>query len=300
MVEARPLSIAFLGIGLMGAPMAARAVAAGFHTTVWNRSREKVAPLVAAGAVAAESPATAVGTADLICLCLTDAAAVERVLFDAHGVASAGRAGQLLIDFSTIGPLATRKLAEQLRTRCGVQWIDAPVSGGVPGAQEGKLVVFCGGEAGDVVRAQPLFDVLARRTTHLGAVGSGQTAKLCNQLIVATSLLAIAEALNLAGDCGLDVAKLPDAWTGGFADSLPLQIFGRRMATGTTSPKLGELSLMLKDVEAFLATADAQGSASPLARRAAALYEQAAQMGLRHEDLAALIRLYDADPASLR
>lgn len=292
-------SIAFLGTGLMGAPMAGRLLAAGYPVTVWNRSRDKATPLVAAGAAEAESPAAAVRNAEVICLCLTDATAVEQVLFGADGISSAGRSRQLLIDFSTIGPLATGQLAQKLRAKCGVHWVDAPVSGGVPGAQEGKLVIFCGGDVDDVARAEPLFNVLAKRITHLGNVGSGQTAKLCNQIIVATNLLAIAEALSFARACGLDITRLPDAWTGGFADSLPLQIFGRRMATGATSPKLGELSLMLKDVEAFVAAADLQGSANPLAQRAAQLYAQAAGLGLRHEDLGTLIRLYDSKPVSV-
>jgi 3-hydroxyisobutyrate dehydrogenase-like beta-hydroxyacid dehydrogenase len=286
-------TVGFLGTGLMGAPMAARLVEAGFRVFAWNRTADKLGPLLAAGVVAAASPAQAVADADFICMALADAKAVENVLFGAGGVAASGRPPQLVVDFSTLDPAVTRTLAARLDAQCGVRWVDSPVSGGVKGATEGKLVAFCGGEEADVTRARPVLSPLMSRVNHLGPLGAGQATKLCNQLIVATNVMAIAEALSLARACGLDMRQLPDALTGGFADSLPLQIFGRRMAAGVTTPKLGEISLMLKDVQAAVTAADGGGSPSPLARRVLQMYRRARELRFDGEDLGALLRLYE-------
>lgn len=273
--------------------MAARLAGEGHRVVAWNRSVAKLTPLVQAGVVAAGSPAEAIAEADFICLALADATAAEAVLFDPRGVAAAGRPTQLLIDFSTLDPAVTRSLATKLRARCGVRWVDSPVSGGVKGAEAGKLVAFCGGEDEDVMRAQLLLAPLTVRAHHLGPLGAGQAVKLCNQLIVASNLLAIAEALCLAGTFGLDTRQVPAALAGGFADSLPLQIFGPRMAAGITTPKLGEISLMLKDIDAAVAAANASGSSIPLTRQVQALYRQVRGRRFDHEDLAALMRLYE-------
>jgi 3-hydroxyisobutyrate dehydrogenase len=286
-------TVAFLGIGLMGAPMAGRLAHAGFRVVAWNRTAAKAARLASVGVSAAPNPAEASASAEFVCLALSDAAAVEDVLFRPDGVAASGRATQLLIDFSTSDPLATRRLAAQLQSRCGMHWVDSPVSGGVNGASAGTLAAFCGGEENDVARARTLLAPLTSRVDHLGPLGAGQAAKLCNQLIVATNLIAIAEALSLARASGLDMRRIPDALSGGFADSAPLQIFGRRMAAGVTTPKLGEISLMLKDVEAVVRAALSGDSPAPLARQVLELYRRARAQQLGAEDVAALIRLYD-------
>lgn len=285
-------NIAFIGLGLMGAPMAGRLLAAGFQVRIWNRTRAKLRPLIDAGAQAGESPAEAAERADLLCLCLTDRTAVEAVLFGPDGVTRAFTPPGLAVDFSTIGPDATLSIAGRLRGECGTAWVDAPVSGGVTGAEQGKLVIFCGGADGDVDRLTPVFAALARRVTRVGELGAGQTLKLCNQLIVATNLIAIAESLSLARASGLDLKMIPDALAGGFADSLPMQIFGRRMAHGVTTPVLGELSLMLKDLSAVDELARGHQSRLPMTRAALDIYRQAGRRGLMHHDLAALISLY--------
>jgi 3-hydroxyisobutyrate dehydrogenase len=284
--------IAFIGLGLMGTPMARRLLAAGFKLRLWNRTPGKLKPLIDAGAQAAESPAGAANDADLVCLCLTDRTAVEAVLFAPNGVAHASKAPALAVDFSTIGPDATLALAARLLGECGTSWVDAPVSGGATGAEQGKLVIFCGGSTGDIDRLTPVFSTLAQRVTRIGEVGAGQTLKLCNQLIVATNLVAIAESLNLAQASGLDLKVIPDALAGGFADSLPMQIFGRRMAHGVTTPILGELALMLKDLSAVDELARSHERELPMTRAALDIYRRAAQRGLLHQDLAALISLY--------
>lgn len=289
-------TLGFLGAGLMGAPMVRHLLGAGFRVRAWNRTRAKLDPLMRAGADAAATPAEAASGADALCLCVTDQAAVEAALFGPDGAASAPVFPALVVDFSTIGPAATLALAARLRLRCGASWVDAPVSGGATGAEQGRLVILCGGEAADVERLRPLFAAFAQRVTHIGQLGAGQTLKLCNQLIVATNLVAISEAFKLASVSGLDLPAIPDALAGGFADSIPLQIFGRRMAQGTFTPILGELALMLKDLSAAAALAREHTTELPMTLAALEVYREAAARGLLHEDLAALFKLYAAPP----
>ncbi len=292
--------LAFIGTGLMGAPMVRRLLAAGFEVRVWNRTRAKLAALLALGARECTSPAQAAQGVDLLCTCVTDAAALEAVIFDNDGLASARGAADLLVDFSTVGPEATRTLAARLQAAAGCRWVDAPVSGGATGAEQGRLIVFCGGEEADIRRLDPVFGAIAQRVNRVGALGSGQTLKLCNQLIVATSVCAIAEALLLARSSGLSLPAVPPALAGGFADSLPLQIFGRRMAEDVTTPVLGELGLMLKDLSAAEALGRSEAIELPLARAALDIYHRARERGLLDNDIAALFSLYrDAPPSEV-
>jgi 3-hydroxyisobutyrate dehydrogenase-like beta-hydroxyacid dehydrogenase len=248
--------------------------------------------LIRSGARAASSPAAAADGADLVCLCVTDRAAVEAVLFAPEGIARAAHPPALAADFSTIGPGPTMELARRLERECGTRWVDAPVSGGATGAEKGSLVIFCGGAQQDITRLTPVFQALSQRVTRVGVCGAGQTLKLCNQLIVATNLVAIAESLNLARSNGLDLEMIPDALAGGFADSLPMQIFGRRMASGVTTPILGELGLMLKDLRAVEDLARVHGDDLPMARAALQVYAAAGRRGLLTQDLAALISFF--------
>lgn len=291
-------SIAFVGSGLMGAPMIRRLLGAGYEVRVWNRTRAKVEPLIALGARGAASAAEAASGADLMCTCVTDGAALERVLFDEAGLAYARSAPPCLVDFSTIGPYATLALARRLEGACASAWVDAPVSGGATGAEQGRLIIFCGGPKALVERLEPVFASIAQRVNHVGALGTGQTMKLVNQLIVATNMVAIAEALLLARASGLTLPGIPQTLAGGFADSLPLQIFGRRMAEGVRTPILGELGLMLKDLQGAEALAREQGAMLPLTRAALEIYRRAEAVGLMHEDIAALFSFYERQGAS--
>ncbi|MGD0493724.1 MAG: NAD(P)-dependent oxidoreductase [Steroidobacteraceae bacterium] len=285
-------TVGFLGAGLMGAPMARHLLSAGFRLRVWNRTRRKLDSLIEAGATAASTPAEAADGADVLCLCVTDKSAVENVLFGPGGAAEADRMPPLAVDFSTIGPSATIAFAERLKRRRGTFWVDAPVSGGATGAEHRKLVIMCGGRAGDIARLDALFAAFSQKVTRVGELGAGQTLKLCNQLIVATNLVAISEAFKLAKVSGLDLELIPEALAGGFADSIPLQIFGRRMAQGVFTPVLGELALMLKDLSAAQDLAREHGSLLPMSAAALEVYREAAERGLIHEDLAALFKLY--------
>lgn len=279
--------IAFLGTGLMGAPMVTRLLAAGISVRIWNRSPEKVRPLVHLGAVSAASPGEAVADAQLVCFCLTDGEAIAELLFGPPGLAEAMPAGALLVDFSTIGPKATRALASRLQAdRSDIAWIDAPVSGGVRGAETGELVVMCGGNADAVASVRPVLSVLAKRVCHLGPLGSGQAAKLCNQLIVSANIAAIAEALVLGREQGLDIAALPDALAGGWADSLPLQIIGSRMAAGIVEPTIVSIGTYVKDLALVLDSAE---QLPQLATRASEIYAAAATDDQGGADVASLI-----------
>ncbi|HPU54004.1 MAG TPA: NAD(P)-dependent oxidoreductase, partial [Burkholderiaceae bacterium] len=181
-----PMNIAFLGAGLMATPMIERLLAAGHAVAVWNRTRAKLDPLLARGATALDAPVQA-AAADLVLMCLMDAAAVRSTVFGEHGLAAAGRAGiraRCLVDHSSIRPDATRDLAQTLQARCGLEWVDAPVSGGIAGAAAGTLAIMCGGAQAAFDAARPVLAAYAANITHMGPVGAGQTTKLINQVLV--------------------------------------------------------------------------------------------------------------------
>jgi 3-hydroxyisobutyrate dehydrogenase-like beta-hydroxyacid dehydrogenase len=284
---------AYLGLGLMGGPMARRLLAAGLEVGVWNRSPEKAEALRADGARVATSPSEAVRGAEIICLCLFDATAAEAVLQGADGVLDQATPGAVIVDFSSIPVEATRRFAAAAAKR-GIAWVDAPVSGGPLAAQSGRLTVFCGGEADAVARLEPVFAAVAGRVTHMGGIGAGQATKQCNQLIVSANLLAIAEAITLGERLGVDVARLPEALRGGYADSIPLQVFGPRMVQPPPEC-LGAISTMTKDVAAISAAADKAALFLPLLQAVRAAYARAGAQGLAEADLSGLIRLYQDD-----
>jgi 3-hydroxyisobutyrate dehydrogenase len=272
--------LGYLGLGLMGAPMTRRLLAAGYEVSVWNRSAAKAEALAASGARRAASPREIAATCGIVFMCLTDAAAVEEVVFGADGLASAPGAGKIVVDFSSIHPDATRDIAARLKARNGMGWIDAPVSGGTKGAEEGTLAVMAGGDPADIERARPYVLAMARRFTHMGPTGAGQTTKLCNQVIVGCAMAVLAEATRLATNAGIDAARLPEALAGGFADSIPLQLFVPRMANGIHSPPLGHIATMLKDLDTVVDVARDTSTAVPMAALAAQLFRLAkAQRG---------------------
>lgn len=230
--------LGYLGLGLMGTPMSRRLLKAGHQITVWNRSEGKMAALVEAGARRAATPRDLMDSSDIVFMCVTDAAAVEEVIFGPESISTAPGAGKLVVDFSSIHPDAARDLATRLLAANGAGWIDAPVSGGTKGAEEGTLAIMAGGKASDIERVRPYVLAMARRFTHMGPTGAGQTTKLCNQVIVGCAMAVLAEATRLAVNAGIDANRLPEALAGGFADSIPLQLFVPRMVQGIHSPPL--------------------------------------------------------------
>jgi 3-hydroxyisobutyrate dehydrogenase len=250
----------------------------------------------ALGAEVAASPAELMARVDVACLCLTDGTAVESVVFGEQGLLNrpASVGAKFIVDFSSIDPQLTIELAQRAR-QAGCDWIDAPVSGGVPGAEAGKLIVFAGGEASAIAMLQPIFSAVATKVTHMGANGAGQTTKVCNQMIVSCSMLLLAETFAAARRVGVDTTRLAGALAGGFADSLPLQIFGPRMAEHRFEPRLGAIHLMAKDLSLAQKMVRAGDSFAPISQVCAELYRSVRQHpGVTpDEDLSALIKLFE-------
>ena len=240
--------LGYLGLGMMGSPMTRRLVKAGYDVTVWNRSHGKVAGPVDAGARAAAQPRDVAETASIVFMCLADAAAVDEVVFGPKGLAAASGSGKLVVDFSSIQPDAARSVAARLKATNGMGWIDAPVSGGTMGAEEGTLAVMAGGDAADIERVRPYVLAMARRLTHT---------------------------TRLAVNAGIDAKRLPEALAGGFADSIPLQLFVPRMLQGIHSPPLGHIATMLKDLDTVIDVARDTSSPVPMAGLAAQLFRMA-------------------------
>jgi 3-hydroxyisobutyrate dehydrogenase len=284
------MRLGFIGIGLMGRPMTLRLLAAGHEVAVWNRSRDKLAPVVEKGARPADSPAAVARAAEIVMTCVTDQHAVQEVLFSHDGVVDGAGKGKLVVDFSSIAPAAARDFASRLEQK-GIGLVDAPVSGGVAGAKEGTLAIMAGGKAEHIERVRPVVMHLAQRFTRMGDSGAGQTTKLCNQIIVGSLIAVIAEAVRLAEAAGVDARMLPQALKGGFADSAPLQVFGARMAARTFEPSLGAVSIMLKDLENAAAVAKEKTVPLPMARTAAELYRLLTAQGKGEKEISTIIEL---------
>jgi len=297
MPASQPLPIAFLGIGLMGRPMAANLLAAGHPVAVWNRSPGKTGPLVKAGARDAASPAEAVEGAAVVLTMLSDGAAVGEVLFgpgDSAGAAAALADGALVIDCSSIEPARARDHAERLRAQ-GVGALDAPVSGGPSGAEAASLAIMVGGSEADYAGGEAVLRTLGR-PVHVGPAGAGQLAKLANQIIVGLEIAAVAEALLLASQGGADPAKVREAMSGGFADSLVLQIHGARMIERKFLPG-GAARIHLKDFTNIVAEAEACGLELPFSRVALELFQSlVARGGGGYDHSALLLELEHRNP----
>jgi 3-hydroxyisobutyrate dehydrogenase-like beta-hydroxyacid dehydrogenase len=272
--------------------MASNLLAAGFALTVHNRSRGREGPLLARGALAAASPAEAAADAELLCLCVSDDRAAEAVLLGGAGAAPALKAGSLVIDFSTIAPATSQALAARLAS-LGVAYLDAPVTGGTEGARAGSLSVLVGGATEDLERARPLLEVVGSRITHLGPVGSGQQAKAVNQVLVAGSYAAVAEAMALGERLGLPMAQVCEALAAGAAGSWALENRAANMLRGEF-PLGFRLTLHRKDLAIALAAAEAAGLELPLSRLVASLEDELLAAGHGDDDVSALARWFQA------
>ena len=285
------LRIAFLGIGLMGQPMALRLLQAGYPLTVWNRSAAKVQPLLEYGAQPASTPAQAVAHADLVLTMLADGSVVGEVIEQAWpGL----RTGVLVVDMSSTRQDEAQQLQARLAQR-QVRFVDAPVSGGVAGAAAGTLAIMAGAAPEDFEAARSVFDCLGRATL-VGAVGCGQLAKLCNQLIVGGTLNIVAEALLLAQAGGADPAAVRAALRGGFADSRVLEVHGQRMLERDFMPG-GQVKSQLKDLENTLLAARAAALKLPLTELVTARYRTLLARMPQADQAAALLALEQLNPA---
>jgi 2-hydroxy-3-oxopropionate reductase len=254
-------SVGFIGLGIMGLPMARHLLDAGFTLAVHSRSPGPVNELAAAGARPFASPLEVSAASDVVITMLPDTPDVESVLLGKDGVISGISPGSLAIDMSTIDPLATRRFAEAL-DGVGASMLDAPVSGGEKGAVERTLSIMVGGSQDDVARAMPLFRAMGTTIVHVGDAGAGQVAKACNQLVVASTIQAVAEALVLSERAGVDPGRVREALLGGFAGSKILEIHGQRMLDRDFRPGFRS-RLHLKDAGIVLDTAERVGSAVP-------------------------------------
>ncbi len=275
----------------MGTAIATRLIACGHRVTLYGRTPAKLAPLEALGARCARNPAAAASASRFVITCVNTAASMREIVFGPGGIAQAPPDNRLLIDMSSIDPASTREMAAELAAATDMRWVDAPLSGGAPGALAGRLTVMAGGGAADVARARAVMDSLCANYTHMGPSGAGQTTKLVNQLLVAIGLQACAEAVRLAEAGGVEAARIPAALAGGRADSRILQEFGPRMARRDEAVT-GRIETMLKDLEAVQRVSGAARLPLPLAGHVTDLYRLFVSAGLGSADLAATMRQF--------
>jgi 3-hydroxyisobutyrate dehydrogenase len=281
--------VGFLGLGTMGAAMAANLARAGFAVTAWNRSPGRAPELDALGVNRSATPADVAGSTDVLVSCVSDTPDVEAVLFGPDGVASGARAGQLVIDCSTIAPSATRDFGARLAA-LGVDLVDAPVSGGSEGAQKATLTIFCGGDAKAVERARPILAAMGKTITHVGPSGSGQAVKAVNQVILAGTYIGVAEGIVLAMKAGLDVGQVVEALGGGAAQSWVLANRSGRMIANDY-PLGFKVELHRKDLAIALELAREMGAELPVAELAADFETDLIADGHAADDMSALARV---------
>ena len=282
-----PLNLGFIGLGIMGTPMAGHLLAAGHRLHVHTRSQVP-ASLIDAGAVACANAAEVARASDVVFLMLPDTPDVEAVLFGPQGVAEGLRAGTAVVDMSSISPIETQRFAARIES-AGGQWLDAPVSGGEVGAKAASLTVMVGGRDEVFARVQPLLALMGRAITHVGPAGAGQTTKVANQIIVALNIAAVSEALVFAAKAGADPARVRQALMGGFASSRILEVHGERMIKRTFNPGF-RIRLHQKDLNLALQGARALGVALPQTAGVAQLMQVCAAQGLADLDHSALIQ----------
>jgi 3-hydroxyisobutyrate dehydrogenase len=294
----KPQRLGFIGIGLMGTGMTLRLLERGWRVGVWNLEPERLPPVTAAGAVALDSPAAVAEASDVVLMCVLDKVAVDNCVFGPIGIAKAkGLAGKTLVDFSTINPDDTVAFAARLGRETGMAWVDAPVSGGPPGAREGSLTVMAGGEAAAIARVEPIMPDLAANFTHMGPVGAGQTAKIVNQLIVGAGMVLMAEAIILAERAGIAAERMPKCLAGGLADSPLLQRLYPRMQQRAFDPPFAYARQLLKDMKNVKQFAHGLGLELPVIESATARFSDYVAQGNEMSDVLSILRLYEQQPA---
>lgn len=283
--------LGFIGLGIMGKPMTQNLLKAGYPVIIHNRSRPAMDELAQAGATIAQSPKQVAQQADVVITCLPDSPDVETVILGSDGVLEGAKAGMLCIDMSTIAPATARKIYESLNAN-GIQSLDAPVSGGDIGAQQGTLSIMVGGEESAFQRALPIFRAMGKNIVHIGAAGAGQVTKACNQIVVALTVQAVAEALTLAKKSGVDPAKVREALLGGFAQSRVLDVHGDRMLKGRFQPGF-TIDLHRKDMNIVLQTGREVSAPLLGSSQVTALMDCLIAQGKGAFDNAVLVELYE-------
>jgi 3-hydroxyisobutyrate dehydrogenase len=278
--------LAFIGLGIMGRPMAGHLLAGGHRLRVHTRTRASAEPLLSAGAAWADSPAAASAGAEVVFICVSDTPDVRQVLLGPGGVVESARPGLTVVDHSTISPAATREMAAPLANR-GVTLLDAPVSGGDVGARNATLSIMVGGDPAAFDRALPLLQLMGKTVTHCGPSGAGQLTKLVNQVLVSVTNLAVSEALTLAAAGGLDPARTIAAVAGGGAGSWQLSNLGPKMVAGDFAPGF-MIDLQAKDLRLVREAADVAGVALPTVAHVAELFDQLRAQGRGRDGTQAL------------
>jgi len=285
-----PQKIGFIGLGIMGAPMAAHLLDAG-HQLFVNTHGKTPEPFASKATVCA-SGAQVAQQADIVFVMVPDTPDVEKVLFGEGGVAAGLSRGKAVVDCSSIDPIATKGFAARI-AELGCAYVDAPVSGGEVGAKAASLTIMCGGAEADFERVKPLLDKMGKNVTLVGDVGAGQITKVANQIIVALNIAAVGEALLFASKAGADPAKVRQALMGGFASSRILEVHGERMIKRTFAPGF-RISLHQKDLNLALQSARSLGVALPQTAGAAQLMNACAALGYGQQDHSALVRALEA------
>lgn len=283
--------LGFIGLGLMGRPMARNLLEAGYELTVYNRSRKAVDELAGAGASAAESPAEVARRSDVVITMLPDSPQVEEVLTGELGVLAGIAAGDLVIDMSTVSPVVTEALAEKVE-QTGASMLDAPVSGGDVGAQQGTLSIMAGGSEGDFERARPVFEVLGGAVNHVGPAGAGQVTKAANQVVVALTIEAVSEALVLGSRGGVAPEKILDVLGGGLAGNKVMEVKREKFLSHDFEPGFRS-ELHHKDLGIALAAGREYGVALPVTALVDQMLLSMKQKGLGGEDHSALLRVIE-------
>jgi 2-hydroxy-3-oxopropionate reductase len=288
-------AVGFIGLGIMGKPMARNLLNAGYALVVLNRSRGPVDELVALGAAAGATPQDVAARSDVVITMLPDSPDVESVVLGENGVAHGIREGVLWIDMSTIAPATTQRVAEALAAK-GAESVDAPVSGGEKGAIDAALSIMAGGSEAAFARAKPIFEALGKNIVHVGALGAGQVTKACNQIVVGVTIEAVAEALALAEASGVDPVKVRAALLGGFAQSKILEVHGQRMIDRTFNPGF-KSKLHRKDMNIAAEAGDERGLDLAAAKLVRERFDALIARGDGERDHSALFTLYQT-PAS--
>ena len=280
-----------IGAGVLGSAIMRRLIECGFTPSVWNRDLAKLTALVGAGAVEAANPAELTRLSTFVITCVSDGAALEKIVFGEHGVAAAGSSGKILIDMSTCASAHTQDMAKRLVAACGMRWLDAPISGGAPAALEGRMAVMVGGDEETFERARPVWDALAGRATLMGPNGAGQATKMINQVLVAGGVALLAEACALAERAGIDAAKIPQALAGGRADSKQLQEMFPKMVASEFSIT-GRAALMLKDLELIHDLARNVGATMPITAGVTEMFRKQVGDGFGDRDNTEMVNFY--------
>ena len=279
--------LGFIGLGIMGAPMAGHLIEAGHDVYLHSRSGVP-ASLTEAGGIGCASPREVAAAAEIIFLMVPDTPHVEQVLFAENGVSAGLSAGKCVVDMSSISPLATKEFATKINS-LGSDYVDAPVSGGEVGAKAASLTIMVGGSDDAFAKVRPYFELMGKNITHVGGVGDGQTCKVANQIIVALNIEAVSEALVFAAKSGADPSKVREALMGGFASSKILEIHGQRMIDRTFNPGF-RIELHQKDLGLALANAREMGVSLPNTSTAQELFNACVAQGGAGWDHSAMVR----------